>query len=129
MTFRTFILFMGAGTILAWLGWLFVIFRIDPQEAGIPGLVLFYVTLFVSLIGTFAMLGVYYRVGWLKRRQVMSREVRIAFRHGLMLSFVAVLSLALSAAALLTWWNMLLMIAFIGVVEYGFLLVQESRRS
>lgn len=90
---------------------------------------MFYVTLFVSLIGTFAMLGVYYRVGWLKRRQVMSREVRIAFRHGLMLSFVAVLSLALSAAALLTWWNMLLMIAFIGVVEYGFLLVQESRRS
>ncbi len=120
---------MIGGTLLAWMGWVLVLFRIDPQESGLPGLALFYLTLFVSLVGTLATFGVLYRVHLLKRRELLSREVKISFRHGVMLSLVAVISLALSAQALLFWWNFLALIIFVAAIEYGFLLVNESRRN
>ncbi len=105
-----------------------VLFRVDPAETGIVGLFLFYVTLFAGLVGTLAVAGVLYRVYFLKRHQVVMREARISFRHSLFLSFVAVASLTLSAQALLTWWNMLGLFTLVGVVEYVFVAMEESRR-
>lgn len=119
---------MIAGTLLAWMGWMLVLNTIDQQETGLPGLGLFYLTLFVSLVGTLATLGVLYRVRMLKQHQLLSREVKISFRHGVMLSLVAVISLALSAQSLLFWWNFIALIIFVAAIEYGFLLVNESRR-
>ena len=128
MHFKMYLWFMGAGTLLAWIGWLLVLFNIDQQEAGFLGLALFYLTLFVALIGTLATVGVLYRVKLLKRKELLSREVKISFRHGVMLSLVAVISLALSAQALLFWWNFIALIILVSAIEYGFLLVHESRR-
>jgi hypothetical protein len=129
MNFKEYLLFMTIGTVLAWGAWVFVLLRVDPGENGLIGLLLFYVTLFVALIGILAIAGVLYRVKLLKRHQLVSREVKIAFRHAIIFAGVAVICLALSAQGLLFWWNVLALFALVGLVEYGFLLVQESRRS
>lgn len=92
------------------------------------GLFLFYLTLFAALIGTMAVFGVLYRVMILKRKDVVSREVKITFRHSILLSIVGIVSLALSAANRLNPWIVGALFLIVGVVEYGFLLVQESRR-
>lgn len=128
MTFQSYIWAMGAASVAAWIGWFVVVWRVDPAETGLLGLGLFYITLFASLVGTFAVAGVLYRVLVLKREQLVMREVRITFRHGLMLAFVAVFSLGLSAQNLLTWWNMLGIFACIGLVEYVFVSMEENRR-
>lgn len=119
---------MGLATALAWAGWIFVIFMIDPEEAGLAGLLLFYVTLFASLIGTLTIAGIAYRIRVLKRQQVVSREVKIAVRHAIMFALVSVVSLALSAQGSLTWWNLFALMAGVSVVEYVFLIIQESHR-
>jgi hypothetical protein len=97
-------------------------------ETGIPGLFLFYITLFAALMGTIAVVGVLYRVLVLKRQEIVMREVRISFRHSIMLAFVAVATLALSAQNVLVWWNILGLFAVLGVVEYVFVAMEESRR-
>ena len=128
MTFRSYLWLLGLTTALAWAGWLFVIWMVDPEEAGWVGLGLFYITLFSALIGTFAVAGAAYRVLMLRRRDVVSREVRITFRHAVMVSLVGIVSLALSAKDLFNIWALLIMVVAVGVIEYIFLLVQESRR-
>ncbi len=128
MTFALFCALMGVTSLLAWGGWAYVIFLIDPYEAGAPGLALFYITLFAALIGTFSLLGLLYRIKWLGRSQVLLREVMVAVRHGVMFAAVSVVSLALASQNLLTWWNVLALFIVTAVVEYGFLLVQEGRR-
>ncbi len=128
MTFPVYLWTMGGTTLLAWLGWLTVLFRLDPAETGLIGLFLFYITLFAALVGSIAVGGVLYRVLFLKRQQIVMREVRISFRHGIMLAFVAVATLALSAQNLLIWWNVLGLFAVLGVVEYVFVSMEEGRR-
>lgn len=119
---------MAGGTALAWASWVAVLWNVNPDEAGIPGFVLFYLTLCVALIGTFSVLGVVYRVHVLKRQHVVSREVRIAFRHAILLASMAVSSLALSTYGWLKWWVFLLLLALVGVIEYAALTIQESKR-
>jgi len=120
---------MGAGTLLAWGAWATVIFQVNLHEAGILGVILFYLTLAVSLLGSFSIMGVVYRVHALKRKHVISREVRIAFRHAILLTVVAIFSLILSTKSWLTWWSFLLLIASVGIVEYIALLIQETHRT
>jgi Ca2+/Na+ antiporter len=120
---------MSIATLIAWGGWVFVVFTINPEEAGALSLILFYVTLFMAMLGTLAVIGIVYRIRLLKRDQLMIREVRITFRHAIMLSLALICSLFLSAQGLLTWWNFLALFVGVGVVEYLFLLMQESRRT
>ncbi len=129
MSFKWYMWCMSIATALAWAGWALVLFTTDPTEAGFTGLLLFYLTLFVAMVGTLSVFGVLYRVRFLKRDHLLTREVRIAFRHAIMLSTVGIASLALSAQGLLTWWNFLALFVGVGIVEYVFLLMQESRRS
>jgi len=129
MNFRAYLWTMTLITFIAWGGWVYVLFMIDPSEAGWLGLALFYITLFAALIGTFAVSGALYRVLILRRKEVVSREVRITFRHAVMVSLIGIVSLALSAKDLLQTWMLVGMIVVAGVIEYISLLMQESRRS
>lgn len=129
MTFRAFAWSMGGATGLALTAWLYVLFTVDPFISGWIGLLLFYTTLLATSIGAWCLCGVIYRIFILKRQEVMSREVRIAFRHAVLLSVAGVCSLALSAQNWLNIWFFIGLLVLIGSIEYMFLLVQESHRS
>ncbi|MFA5935369.1 MAG: hypothetical protein WC787_00720 [Patescibacteria group bacterium] len=129
MTFRVYIAFMSAATVLSWGAWLLVLTNTNPDEAEIWGFGLFYLTLLLGLIGTLTLIGMAYRILILNRGGIMAREVRIAFRHAVFLSCVAVAALILSAQRFLTWWMFILLIIGMSVVEYLFLLREEARRS
>ncbi len=119
---------MAGTSLVAWFGWFLVLERVDPQETGAVGLALFYITLFAALFGTVSVMGALYRVFCLKRKGLVMREARISFRHGILLSLVAVSSLALSAQGMLTWLNILAIFTCISVVEYLFVSMEEHRR-
>lgn len=128
MPFSAYIWFMGVGSLLAWGSWFIVIFQVNPDEAGFVGLVLFYLTLLIALVGTFTLFGIFFRAYIKKRHHVLSREVKIAFRHALFLSVMAVACLALSVHSWLRWWVFLLMLGVIAAIEYVVLVIQEGRR-
>ncbi|MCR4256315.1 MAG: hypothetical protein NUW08_01270 [Candidatus Uhrbacteria bacterium] len=129
MGYKSFIGLMAAATIASLLGWIYILFNVNPKEGGLLGFALFYLTLFASCVGVLTLVGVGVRVHLRKRQATAFREVRVAFRHGLLLSFVAILSLALSANGLLNIWWFLGFVIVIGGLEYAALLVHESRRS
>lgn len=129
MGYKSFIGLMAAATIASLLGWVYILFNVDPNEGGLLGFALFYLTLFASCVGLLTLVGVGVRVHLRKRQATAFREVRVAFRHGLLLSFVAILSLALSANGWLNIWWFLGFVIVIGGFEYAALLVHESRRS
>lgn len=128
MELKDFLLIMTIGTALSWGSWVYVLFQVDPQEAGLTGLVLFYVTLFAACVGTLAILGSVYRVVLRKRHHLVTREVRISFRHALMVSLAAIMALILSTQNHWSWMAFIILAGVVGLVEYLFLLVQESHR-
>ncbi len=129
MGYKPFIWLMVAATVASMAGWLYILFSMDPTEAGIVGFALFYLTLFAACVGLLTLAGVVVRVHLRQRKATAFREVRVAFRHGVLLSSVAILSLALSANGLLNFWWFLGFLIVVGGLEYAALLVQESRRS
>lgn len=129
MTFRMYLLFMTLATGLSWIAWVLVVYSMNPHEVGIGGFVLFYVTLLFALIGTLTLLGMAYRLLLLRRSVMVTREVRISFRHAVFLSLVAVIALVLSAEGWLNVWVFVVSILLMSVVEYLFLLREEARRS
>lgn len=129
MTFKMYILIMAAAAVLSWIAWTSIVLNTNPAEVGVGGFLIFYLTLLFGLIGLLTIAGVVYRVLILGRYNVISRAVRISFRHGVILSLMAVVSLALSAKSLLRWWLVILMIVSVAAFEYLFILKDESRRS
>lgn len=129
MTFRMYIILMSLATFFAWAAWAVILWNTNPFEAGLIGFVMFYLTLFISLVGTLTLLGVSYRVLVRQRRDVVSREVRISFRHAVVLSLLGVTALAVSAQGKLRWWMVVLLILAGTALEYLFLIQEEARRS
>lgn len=129
MSFRAYLVFMGASTLIAWLAWVVLLFNIDPTQASLFVFIVFYFTLGVGLIGAISLLGIAYRMLVVRKQELVIRQVRVAFRHAVLLSSVAVISLALSAEALFHWWILIVLISVASLIEYVCLLIQNSRRS
>lgn len=124
MSFGGFFALMALATSAAWGSWIFVLLQIDPLEAGFTGFALFYLTLWISLMGTITLFGALYRI-WIRKREFLLREVRTSFRHGVLLSALAVGFLLLSSRNWLQWWSVLPIVLVLGIIEYVFLLIYD----
>ena len=118
---------MALGTFLAWAAWGIVVWNTSPTEAGFAGFVMFYITLAFALVGSLALIGTCFRLYVLKRREVPSREIKIAFRHAILFAGVAIASLVLSANGLFRTWHVIALISAASIVEYLFLQSQSGR--
>ncbi len=118
-------MFMTAVTVICWIGWITVLFYIDPDSAGFIGLFLFYISLFFAVIGSFSLLGFFFRV-WFSKEEVVFHHVGIAFRQALLFSLLLVGSLILQGMRILTWWNAALFVICLAVLELFFLTRKKS---
>jgi len=87
--------------------------------------------LFFALIGTFAIIGFVIRYIF-KKDEFAFRQVRMSFRQALWLAVLLVGSLMLEAHDLLAWWNLLIFIGILTVLEFFFIgqrqiMVDEER--
>lgn len=127
MTFRSYLVFMALVTFIDWGAWFFIVETVNPYETNIVGIAFFFVTLFLGLVGIVSLMESIARV-LLMKREVIIREVAISFRHGILLSLVAVASVFLLKQQLFHWWTLLLLIAAVSAIEYVSLLAQHARR-
>ena len=81
MTLRAYLVYMLGGTVLGWTAWILIILYTNPFSAGLGAIFLFYATLFLSLVGTFAVLGFGARALITKKNEVVFRKVKCTFRH------------------------------------------------
>lgn len=117
MNLKSFLLFMMIGTGIAWFGWFMILFFINPSEAGVLAFLLFYVTLGISVLGTATVIGFFARRATLKK-ELAFEHVILSFRQGLWLAIVITVSLYLQSKELLTWWNAILLIIVLGLIEF-----------
>lgn len=128
MSFKWYAILMGVGTGLAWVGWIIILNTINPDEAGLAGLIFFFVTLFLALVGTISMLGLLYRIGIRKRTEMVMREVRVAFRHAVLLSAVSIVALLFSSQDWLRWYVVIGFLLTVVLLEYIFLVFIDAER-
>ena len=119
MSLKRYLLLMLLATILCWLAFAVVIIYINPQETGFIGFLLFYISLFLALVGTFALIGFFIRI-WLVTQPIF-RQVIIAFRQAIWFACLVVFCLILQSQELLTWWTTVLFIALLAFIESFFL--------
>ncbi len=117
---------MAISTALCWLGVFSIVGIVDPEEAGLLGLLLFYSAFSLALIGTFAMGGMVVRA-LLRRHEAVSRHIAVSFRQSLLLTVLFVGALALQSQALLTWWNLLLFAGTLVVLECFLISFRSAR--
>jgi len=126
MTLKKYLILMSAATLVSLAILATIVFYLSPQEAGWWGLTLFYVSLFLTLLGIFALLGFILRV-WLTSAPVF-QQVGVAFRQAAWFAILVVFGLILQSYGWLNWWVTLLMVLLLSAIEAGFLYVWKRAR-
>ncbi len=119
MTHGRYILFILGSGVSAWIGWILVVTKLSPYETLGLSLAFFFITLFIALSSTFAVLGFYFRV-WLFRNEIFYRHINVALRQGVFLSLIAVFCLIFQMMRVLTWWSGMLLILVAVLLEFYF---------
>lgn len=117
MTLKTYLTIMILATSVCWSAWAVVINSINPQTTNWIGFSLFYASLFLSIVGTAALVGFVIRF-ILLRQDLVFRQVAIAFRQSFLFAIIIVASLILQSFRMLTWYNAILLIAGLTVLEF-----------
>ncbi len=108
---------MSLGTVICWVTWCFIIFTLDPSNAGSLGMVFFYLSLFLALIGTFSVIIFLTRRLIVKNDEVIFRHVKKTFRQSVIVAALLIFALYLLQLHLLTWWNGILLITLFVFLE------------
>ncbi len=127
MTLKSYSWIMSSASLLTWLFWFASLWLIDPMKTNWIGLLIFYSSLFLSVMGTASLLGFYVRFIALKQA-IAFRLVRDAFRQSFLFSFLIVASLILLSKDLFSWINVSLLVAGLSVLEF-FLLGLGGRQN
>ncbi len=117
MSLRFYLALMSIGTLLCWVAWFFVITNIAPDEAGIMGMIFFYTSLFMALVGTVSVIGFAIRKKLIKNEDAVLRHVSHTFRQSIFIAGLAIITLYLKAHDLLAWWNLVLLVVLFIVLE------------
>jgi len=119
MILRSYIWGIRFITIFSLGAFVFVVKMIDPDATGIVGKLLFYGCLFFVLSGIFNLF-----LLWLRRKNVDMENafsnVGLSFRQGILLSLFAIGLLILQSLRMLVWWDGLLLLAGIFLIEFYF---------
>lgn len=128
MTLRQYLLTMLLGTLVAVAVFFLALFQINPQTAGITGFVIFYSSLFLSLIGILSLIGFIWRAWLIKQDEPYFRQVKNSSRHAILLSIFLIAALILQAERYLKWWTALLLIVVFTFLEILLAVGAKQRR-
>lgn len=103
-------------TLLCWGALALVVFFVDPEETTWVGIAIFYLALFFSVLGTAAIIGFGIR-HLLRPRQFAFIQVKNSFRQAVWFAILVVVTLLLQSKGLISWWNLAVLIVFLGLVE------------
>ena len=120
MSHSFYLLGIFIASVFGWASWGVVINKLSPYASPLPALALFYISLFIALTATFALLGYYLRV-WLNKSEVYFQHINIALRQGVFLSILMCTGLIFQRLRVLTWWDGLLLVLVMILIEFYFM--------
>lgn len=120
MSLRTYVFLMFLATFACYLALGAVVYFFDPFSGGIGALIFFYASLFLALVGTFSILGLFVRLIFTKDKLVF-RKVIASFRQGIWFSLLIAIGLYLKSSDLLIWRNIILLVLSFSLIELFFI--------
>ena len=124
MTLRSYLIIMTLATLICWMVWVYILWTVNPEITNWVGFLLFYISLFLAITGSAALLGFVIRFVAL-RKKLAFRLVKEAFRQSFLFAALIVVSLMLLAKGLFSWLNLFFLIIGLSVLEF-FLLSYEK---
>ncbi|MDA0208018.1 MAG: hypothetical protein O3B64_01225 [bacterium] len=119
MTIREYLLLMTCGSVIASIGWIIILLRVDPNEAISTGHLLFYLTGFTALTGAITALLTALRKAAHEHRAA-ERIMISSLRHGIVLGSLITVSLFLSSLNSFSIPAFLILCLFAGIIEFIF---------
>mgnify|MGYP001594027792 FL=1 len=120
MSVQRYLLTLGGATIVCFLAWGMVLFRIDPETSGFICHFSFYASLFLALGGLATLLGFSTRYLFFGK-ETPFRIITISMRQALWITLFIIISLLLLSQELFVWWSVILLVMGLGLLEYFFL--------
>lgn len=127
MTYKQFLFWMLFGTLLGWFAFASVVRTIDPMTSGLMGLSFFYLTLGFATMGTLSLIGMLIRTSF-RPHVAIARHAGVSFRQSILLTVLAVGSLALHSRSTLNWWTALMFLGTLTIAEFFLISWRGSRR-
>lgn len=117
---------MAFATLCVWLGWAYVLFRINPVETDWMGFLFFYMTLGMALVGTLTILATAVR-RLFHRDHVVSRQVLASFRQSVFFTVLILGTMIMMSHDVFRWWTVLLFVFVLALLELIFLSFQRPK--
>lgn len=119
MSLSTYLWGIRLFTLFAFFAWLGVVVMLDPRDTGSMGAGLFFISLLAFLTGLLTLF-----VTWIYRKALgnvgAAHHLSGSFRQALLLALYASGIVFFQYARILTWWDALLLLAAILLVEFSF---------
>jgi len=120
MTLKAYIWGMRTVILFSIIALALVIYYIDPDTSGVIGKTLFFLTLFFVLSGIFNLMLLRLRKGITNEKTALA-NASLSFRQGMLLALLTVGLLVLQGFRMLVWWDGLLLVAAVFLIELYFL--------
>ncbi|MFA6160283.1 MAG: hypothetical protein WC678_04340 [Parcubacteria group bacterium] len=101
-----------------------VIYYVDPENSGLIGILLFYLVAFFVLSGIFNLALIFLRRKLLGSEMAV-KNIDLSFRQGILLSIMILAVMILQSYQMLIWWDALLVVVGIFLIELYFLSSKE----
>lgn len=119
MIHQTYLIGMLITAILGWASWLVVLYKLSPFSEQALSLGLFYGSLFIALSGTLSLI-FYFLKAWKNKQEIYNAHLNSSLRQGILLSVMTITGLAFQRLRVLTWWDSLLLLAIVLLIEFYF---------
>ncbi|OGY45427.1 MAG: hypothetical protein A3A24_01840 [Candidatus Buchananbacteria bacterium RIFCSPLOWO2_01_FULL_46_12] len=125
MRIKVFLFFIAVGSVLSLISWLITIFFIDPQNAGLAGFSVFYLSFFLTLVGLMFLVGNWLRAKFAKK-QIIYYRINTALRQAIWFAILIAGWTVLRSRNLANIWIVVLFILVLTSLEFFFVSYQKK---
>jgi hypothetical protein len=120
MSLKQYLFFIITGAVFSFFTLLIIVGSTNPLTTNTLGFILFYASLFLTLMGFAAVIGFWIRFIFLKK-EIISGAVIASFRQSFFFAILLIASLFLMSKDLFDWLNISLLIFVLSSLEFLFL--------
>lgn len=120
MLHRQYILGLIGATLLSWISLFLVVTKLSPFTQPLFSLMAFYLSLTLALSGLFSI--IFYTLRrWVNHSEIRNTHLSSSLRQGTLIALLLVIGLGFQRLRILTWWDGLLILAIILMIEFWFM--------
>lgn len=120
MTLKNCLIGLIVSTVLCFAAWVLILLNISPTTTNWQGFLLFYLSLFFSLVSALTLVGFFIRNRFFSNKPTFT-QIEISFRQGIFFSIIIIGTLLLQRTQMLSWQNASLLIIGIVILEFYFM--------